>query len=45
MDRLLTKIILVLPHEKLYLDQLPSADMYEKSYMHRDTLSYVEVTK
>ncbi|SAM00030.1 hypothetical protein [Absidia glauca] len=35
----------VLPHEKLYLDQLPSADMYEKSYMHRDTLSYVEVTK
>ncbi|CAG8670190.1 15016_t:CDS:10, partial [Gigaspora rosea] len=32
-------------HEKLYLDHLPSADMYERSYMHRDVLSYVAVTK
>ncbi|KAI7855787.1 peptidyl-prolyl cis-trans isomerase cyp15 [Circinella umbellata] len=31
----------VLAHEKLYLSHLPAADMYEKSYMHRDTLSYV----
>ncbi|KAG1134542.1 hypothetical protein G6F42_000434 [Rhizopus arrhizus] len=34
-----------LAHEKLYLDQLPCADMYEKSYMHRDVLSQVAVTK
>ncbi|KAI8063215.1 peptidyl-prolyl cis-trans isomerase cyp15 [Gongronella butleri] len=35
----------VLPHEQLYLAQLPSADMYETSYMHRDTLNQVAVTK
>ncbi|CAG8599667.1 27760_t:CDS:10, partial [Racocetra persica] len=33
-----------LAHEKLYLDHLPSADMYERSYMHRDVLNYVAVT-
>ncbi|KAI9488051.1 peptidyl-prolyl cis-trans isomerase cyp15 [Zychaea mexicana] len=31
----------VLAHEKLYLSHLPTADMYEKSYMHRDTLGHV----
>ncbi|KAF7730577.1 Peptidyl-prolyl cis-trans isomerase cyp15 [Apophysomyces ossiformis] len=35
----------LLVHEKLYLSHLPSADMYETSYMHRDTLSHVAVTK
>ncbi|CAG8473316.1 2335_t:CDS:10 [Acaulospora colombiana] len=35
----------VLQHEKLYLERLPSADMYERSYMHRDVLNYVAVTK
>ncbi|CAG8532226.1 1350_t:CDS:2 [Cetraspora pellucida] len=35
----------VLVHEKLYLDHLPSADMYERSYMHRDVLNYIAVTK
>ncbi|KAI8367223.1 peptidyl-prolyl cis-trans isomerase cyp15 [Choanephora cucurbitarum] len=34
-----------LAYEKLYLEHLPNADMYEKSYMHRDILSQVAVTK
>jgi hypothetical protein len=33
----------VLQFEQQYLDALPSAQMYEKSYMHRDTLSHVVV--
>jgi len=32
-----------LKFEQLYLDALPSAQMYEFSYMHRDTLSHVRV--
>ncbi|BGP43579.1 Peptidyl-prolyl cis-trans isomerase cyp15 [Rhodotorula kratochvilovae] len=35
----------VLKHEKLYLDHLPAADRYYKSFMHRDTLAHVAVTK
>ncbi|CAK5270185.1 unnamed protein product [Mycena citricolor] len=35
----------VLPHEKLYLDHLPDADQYYKSFMHRDTISFTFVTK
>ena len=31
----------VLPHEQVYLDALPSAAMYEKSYMHRDVITHV----
>jgi peptidylprolyl isomerase domain and WD repeat-containing protein 1 len=34
----------VLPHEKTYLDQLPSSSRYMKSFMHRDPLAYVTVT-
>ncbi|KAL0076192.1 peptidyl-prolyl cis-trans isomerase cyp15 [Phycomyces blakesleeanus] len=34
-----------LAHEQLFLSHLPSSDMYETSYMHRDTLNHVEVTK
>jgi peptidylprolyl isomerase domain and WD repeat-containing protein 1 len=34
----------VLPHEKAYLDRLPSSVRYTKSLMHRDTLSFVTVT-
>src|SRR5208282_5072218 len=34
----------VLAHEKAYLDRLPSSARYTKSFMHRDTLSYVTVT-
>ncbi|KAK4704076.1 peptidylprolyl isomerase domain and WD repeat-containing protein 1, partial [Phenoliferia sp. Uapishka_3] len=34
-----------LPHEKLYLDHLPSADRYWKSFMHRDTVTQVAITK
>ncbi|KAG2153096.1 uncharacterized protein EDB93DRAFT_1249010 [Suillus bovinus] len=35
----------VVPHEKLYLDHLPDAEQYYKSYMHRDSLNFVVVTK
>jgi hypothetical protein len=34
-------IVAVLPFEKLYLDRLPNANMYEMSYMHRDVRSLV----
>jgi hypothetical protein len=30
--------------EKLYLDNLPNAEYYEKSYMHRDTITHMVVT-
>lgn len=29
----------------MYLENLPSAAMYEKSYMHRDVLSFVSCTR
>ena len=34
----------VLEFEKVYVDNLPSAEMYEKSYMHRDVITHVVVT-
>lgn len=34
-----------LPHEGLYLSQLPSAERYSKSFMHRDTINFVTVTR
>ncbi|KAK0570214.1 Peptidyl-prolyl cis-trans isomerase cyp15 [Tilletia horrida] len=34
----------VLPYESLYLDHLPSADRYHKSFMHRDTINFVAAT-
>ncbi|BFY99385.1 hypothetical protein BsWGS_02425 [Bradybaena similaris] len=34
-----------LAFEKVYLDSLPSAEYYEKSYMHRDVISHVAVSK
>ncbi|XVE79289.1 hypothetical protein DITRI_Ditri14bG0045900 [Diplodiscus trichospermus] len=33
-----------LQFEQAYLDSLPSANMYEKSYMHRDVVTHVAVT-
>ena len=34
-----------LEFEKLYLDHLPSADFYEHSYMHRDVVTSIAVSK
>jgi len=34
----------ILEFEQQYLDALPSGQMYEKSYMHRDTVTHVVVT-
>ncbi|XP_058820144.1 peptidylprolyl isomerase domain and WD repeat-containing protein 1 [Topomyia yanbarensis] len=35
----------VLEYEKLYLSNLPSTECYEKSFMHRDTITHLVVTK
>lgn len=32
-----------LQHERLYLDRLPCAESYEKSYMHRDIITHCVV--
>ncbi|XP_055376555.1 peptidylprolyl isomerase domain and WD repeat-containing protein 1 [Condylostylus longicornis] len=34
-----------LQHEHLFLENLPNAESYEKSYMHRDIITYIAVTK
>uniref|UniRef100_A0A6A7FWL0 peptidylprolyl isomerase n=1 Tax=Hirondellea gigas TaxID=1518452 RepID=A0A6A7FWL0_9CRUS len=39
------KKVRVLPHEALYLSDLPSAEYYEKSFMHRDVVTHIIVTK
>lgn len=38
-------LLTVLPYEKMYLDNLPCAEMYEKSYMHRDVITHLTCTK
>ncbi|TRM64013.1 hypothetical protein BD626DRAFT_493498 [Schizophyllum amplum] len=35
----------VLPHEKLYLEHIPDAEQYYKSFMHRDMVNFCVVTK
>ncbi|XP_004537520.1 peptidylprolyl isomerase domain and WD repeat-containing protein 1 [Ceratitis capitata] len=35
----------VLPYEKVYLENLPNAESYERSYMHRDVITHVVSTK
>ncbi|KAF4577194.1 PPIase cyclophilin-type domain-containing protein [Pleurotus pulmonarius] len=35
----------VLPHERLFLEHLPSADQYYKSFMHRDVINFCVMTK
>ena len=35
----------VLPFEKTYIDSLPSATMYERSFMHRDLVTHISVAK
>ncbi|KAK7595234.1 hypothetical protein V9T40_001667 [Parthenolecanium corni] len=35
----------VLENEELYLKHLPSAECYEKSYMHRDIITHIVVSK
>ncbi|MGH0162249.1 UNVERIFIED_CONTAM: hypothetical protein FKN15_047684 [Acipenser sinensis] len=35
----------VLEFERVYLDNLPSAAMYERSYMHRDVITHIACTK
>src|SRR6267142_1482575 len=37
--------IAVLPHERLFLNHLPNADRYHKSFMHRDVINFVVVTR
>ncbi|KAK2587483.1 hypothetical protein KPH14_003187 [Odynerus spinipes] len=35
----------VLEYEQVYLDNLPCCECYEKSYMHRDVITHIVVTK
>ncbi|XP_058445696.1 peptidylprolyl isomerase domain and WD repeat-containing protein 1 isoform X1 [Malaya genurostris] len=35
----------ILEYEKLYISNLPSTECYEKSFMHRDTITHLVVTK
>ncbi|XP_067632831.1 peptidylprolyl isomerase domain and WD repeat-containing protein 1 [Eurosta solidaginis] len=35
----------VLPYEKVFLENLPNAESYERSYMHRDIITHVVSTK
>ena len=35
----------VLPFEKVFLENLPSAEMYERSYMHRDVVTHTVCTR
>lgn len=39
------KKIKVMKHEDVYIRDLPSCEVYEKSYMHRDNVTHVFVTK
>jgi peptidylprolyl isomerase domain and WD repeat-containing protein 1 len=34
-----------LKHELLYLENLPNAESYERSYMHRDVITHIVATK
>ena len=34
-----------LPYEWAFLENLPSASMYERSYMHRDVVTHIDCTK
>ncbi|XP_030386483.1 peptidylprolyl isomerase domain and WD repeat-containing protein 1 [Scaptodrosophila lebanonensis] len=35
----------VLPYENIYLENLPNAESYERSYMHRDVITHLVCTK
>lgn len=35
----------ILEFEKVYLDALPSSDAYERSFMHKDPIAFVRMTK
>ena len=38
-------VFTVLQFEKMYLENIPSAAMYEKSFMHRDVVTQAVVTR
>ena len=44
-SRMVSNDVLVLPHEKLYLEHLPTSDRYFKSFMHRDAVNFNVITK
>jgi peptidylprolyl isomerase domain and WD repeat-containing protein 1 len=39
------KLIAVLPHERIFLDNMPDTDRYTKSFMHRSDVNFVTMTK
>ena len=38
-------MFVALEFQQSYLDDMPSSDRYEKSYMHRDDVTHIAVTK
>jgi peptidylprolyl isomerase domain and WD repeat-containing protein 1 len=40
-----TKKRKTLAYEQVYLENLPSAEMYERSYMHRDVITHTVSTR
>uniref|UniRef100_A0A8C9Z863 peptidylprolyl isomerase n=1 Tax=Sander lucioperca TaxID=283035 RepID=A0A8C9Z863_SANLU len=44
-EAITTKKRKVLDYERVYLDNLPSAAMYERSYMHRDVITQIVCSK
>lgn len=34
-----------MPYEHIYLENLPNAESYERSYMHRDVITHLVCTK
>ena len=44
-DKVVKKAVKKLKYEKLYLDNLPSSSMYERSFMHRDVVTHIAVSK
>jgi peptidylprolyl isomerase domain and WD repeat-containing protein 1 len=44
-EKLVKKAKKILPFEKTYIDSLPSAALYERSFMHRDLVTHISVAK
>lgn len=37
--------VLVLEYEQVYMENLPSSEAYEHSYMHRDVITHIVVSR
>lgn len=44
-DTILLMLPIVLPHERIFLDNMPDTDRYSRSFMHRADVNFVTMTK